>query len=198
MLSVRDTGTGISPEVVHWVFEPFYTGKEYGEGTGLGLFICNAIVMYHGGVIDVHSEQNKGTTFEVYLPRVPVPEVQDSDRGQGRAPHGNETVLLVEDDQDVREVAAGVVRHHGYTVLEAGDGGEALYVVESRNDRQVDLLFTDVVMPLMNGRELATRLRDVLPEFKVLYTSGYTWEAINRMGRADPGGAFLEKPVTPG
>jgi hypothetical protein len=165
--------------VVHRVFEPFYTGKEYGEGTGLGLFICNAIVMDHGGVIDVHSEQNKGTTFEVYLSRVPVSEVQDSDRGQGRASqyrgqgrasHGNETVLLVEDDRDVREVAADVLRHHGYAVLEAGDGDEALYVVESGNDRQVDLLFTDVDMPLMNGRELATRLRDVLPEFKLFYT----------------------------
>jgi hypothetical protein len=126
--------------------------------------------MDHGGVIDVHSEQNKGTTFEVYLSRVPVSEVQDSDRGQGRASHGNETVLLVEDDRDVREVAADVLRHHGYAVLEAGDGDEALYVVESGNDRQVDLLFTDVDMPLMNGRELATRLRDVLPEFKLFYT----------------------------
>jgi signal transduction histidine kinase len=197
MLSVSDTGTGIRPDVVHRVFEAFYTAKADGEGTGLGLFICDGIVTDHGGYIDLRSEPGQGTTFEVYLPRVPSPDGPGADHDDGREPRGNETVLLVEDDQVVRGVAADVLRHHGYTVLEAGDGVEALGVIEDRSDQQVDLLFTDVVMPIMNGRELASRLREVRPEFKVLYTSGYAREAIDRMGRSEPGGAFIEKPFTP-
>ena len=195
-LAVSDTGTGVNPDVEGRVFEPFYTTKKRGEGTGLGLFICHRIVTEHAGHIDVQSEPGRGTTFRVYLPRLWL-ALGPEPGGEGAAPGGGETVLLVEDDQVVRSVAADALRQHGYTVLEAGDGVEALDVAESYGDRRVDLLFTDVVLPLMNGRELASRLRTVLPDFKVLYTSGYTREAIERIGRPEQGSAFIEKPFTP-
>jgi CheY-like chemotaxis protein len=147
-------------------------------------------------MLRVQSKQDEGTAIDVYPAEARLPDSEGTAGSGGSGSYRHETVLLVEDDEVVRDVAADVLRHHGYMVLEAGNGLEALGVVESRADTHVDLLFTDVVMPVMNGRELASRLRDVLPDFKVLYTSGYTWEAIDRMGRSDPSGSFLEKPFT--
>ena len=198
MLVVSDTGTGMPPEVAELVFEPFFTTKGPGKGTGLGMFISYGIVTQNGGNIIVHSEPDSGTRFEVYLPRVPVDSGAGSGNGgPGPAPRCKETVLVVEDDQVVRDVAATILRQEGYTVLEAGDGVEALAVVESDTDTRVDLLLTDVVMPSMNGREVAERLRSLLPDLKILYTSGYAVGAFGQTGDRQVDSSFIEKPFTP-
>jgi PAS domain S-box-containing protein len=197
LLTFGDTGIGMDAETQARIFEPFFTTKEIGKGTGLGLAMVYGIVKQSGGYIWVHSDLGKGTTFKIYLPRTEV-EVDDPSSGRGRAEaqRGTETLLLAEDDDSVRELVRNVLRENGYKVLEASRGEEALQLSELFAGK-IDLLVTDLVMPQMNGRELARRLLNQRPQLKVLYISGYadnaTWNPVG----PDAGGAFLQKPFTP-
>jgi two-component system, cell cycle sensor histidine kinase and response regulator CckA len=197
MLAVSDTGIGMPPEVQARLFEPFFTTKGPGQGTGLGLATCYGIVKQHGGNIWVYSEAGQGTTFKVYLPRTEeaVDEVLRPVE-TATLPRGHETVLVVEDEPAVRELAARVLRTLGYTVLEATNGEDALQVVAAYTG-VIQLLLADVVMPQLGGKVLAARLVELCPDIKVLFMSGYTANAIVHHGRLDEGVAFLQKPFTP-
>ena len=197
MLAVSDTGTGIPHEIQSQIFEPFFTTKEQGKGTGLGLATVYGIVKQSGGYIEVDSEPGRGTTFRVYLPRLDAePAPVDRSARPAAAAGGTETILLVEDEEGVRELARDILRASGYTVLEARNGPEALLLCE-RHQGQLDMLLTDVVMPRMSGRELAERLAPLRPDLSVLYMSGYTDDAVIRHGVLGAGTAFLQKPFTP-
>jgi PAS domain S-box-containing protein len=192
-LVVSDTGAGMPPEVKARIFEPFFTTKGVGRGTGLGLSVVHGIVKQSGGHIEVESEEGAGSTFTIYLPQAqdaPAPRRQDE--GAPRA-HGVETILLVEDEAAVRHLLARGLRSHGFTVLTAGDGVEALRL--ARDHRGViDLLATDVVMPNMSGRDLADSLRRERDGLKVLFMSGYTDDTLLRHGVFEQREAFLQKP----
>jgi len=197
LLSVSDTGVGMDAETQARIFEPFFTTKEHGEGTGLGLSTVYGILRQIDGYIWVDSEPGRGTTFRIYLPRG---EEEDADARQQwfaeAAAHqqGEETILVVEDDETVRRVVRKILRRQGYTVVEAQRGEQALQVC-ARRQEPVHLLLTDVVMPGINGRELAAKLRAVYPEVKVLYMSGYAENIISRAGGV--GAAFIQKPFSP-
>lgn len=199
MFAVSDTGHGMSEEVKAHLFEPFYTTKEKGKGTGLGLSTCYGIIAQNKGYIWVYSEIGSGTTFKIYLPSLDVIP-QGTERPSGtksnELPRGSETVLLVEDEEQVRELAARVLRQQGYTVLQASNGVEALSIASRHADGEIDLLLTDVVMPLIGGRELSIKLRDIHPNVRVIYTSGYTDEAVIRHGMLKPGTDFVQKPYS--
>ena len=197
VLAVSDTGTGIPREIQPHIFEPFFTTKDQGKGTGLGLATVYGIVKQSGGYVQVNSEPGQGTTFLIYLPRLDDATVT-VDRGARpvTAAAGSETILLVEDEEEVRELARDILRANGYTVLEARNGNEALLISE-RHQGPLDLLLTDVVMPRMSGRELAERLAPVRPVVSVLYMSGYTDDAVIQHGVYSSGTAFLQKPFTP-
>ena len=196
MLAVSDSGMGIDPALLPMIFEPFFTTKPSGEGTGLGLATCYGIVRQAGGHIWAYSEPGNGATFKVYLPRaegVPGELVTAPTPGGVR---GHETVLLVEDDATVRAIAVRALRSHGFKVLEAGDGVEALEVARLFAG-EIHILVTDVVMPRMGGKELAARLKEERPKTRVLYASGYTRNAIVHQGVLEAGRNFLQKPYVP-
>ena len=199
MFAVSDTGHGMSEAVKAHLFEPFYTPKEKGKGTGLGLSTCYGIIAQNKGYIWVYSEIGSGTTFKIYLPSSDVMP-QGTERPSGvksnELPRGSETVLLVEDEEQVRVLAARVLRQQGYTVLQASNGVEALSIASRHADGEIDLLLTDVVMPLIGGRELSIKLRDIHPNVRVIYTSGYTDEAVIRHGMLKPGTDFVQKPYS--
>jgi len=197
ILSVRDTGAGMDRETREHIFEPFFTTKGPGKGTGLGLATVYGIVKQSGGYIAVSSEPGRGTSFEVYLPRVPAGDEASLRSPQDlRVKHGSETVLLVEDEDTVRGLARTILEDCGYRVLVATRGAEALRIAESHLG-PIHLMLTDVVMPGMSGSELAERLCPSYPGMRLLYMSGYTDEAILPHGVLEPGGAFLQKPFTP-
>jgi two-component system, cell cycle sensor histidine kinase and response regulator CckA len=197
MLAVSDTGTGMDAQVQQRIFEPFFTTKEAGKGTGLGLATCYGIVKQYGGHIWLYSEVGYGTTFKVYLPRVTVAvDTLQPSAGDAVVPRGTETVLLVEDEPLVREIASHVLREQGYTVVEASNGGEALRVVQEYVGAPIALLVTDVVMPQLGGKAAAEQLAGLYPDIKVLFISGYATDAITRHGRLEPGTNFLSKPFT--
>jgi nitrogen-specific signal transduction histidine kinase/CheY-like chemotaxis protein len=197
MLSVSDTGTGMTEEVKAHMFETFFTTKPLGKGTGLGLATCQTIVQQSGGHIDVDSEVGKGTTFKIYFPRVEQPlDVAARPIPTGPLPHGTETLLIVEDDPSVRHLAAGVLEAQGYTVLRANNGQDALHVAREHKGSPIRLVVTDVIMPLMGGKVMAEWLKTTYPDLKILFTSGYTDDAIVQHGVLEPGVVFLPKPYT--
>ena len=195
MLAVTDTGFGMDASTQAHIFEPFFTTKEPGKGTGLGLATVYGIVKQHGGNIWVYSEPGHGTSFKIYLPRVEMSAAKaEPHRATARALRGSETILVVEDEQDVRSLVVRLLRSMGYWVLEASRADEALMVC-LRHKGPVHLLLTDVVMPQMSGRDLLDRLRPLRPDIRVLFTSGYAEEALHRKV-LESGAAFLQKPFT--
>jgi CheY-like chemotaxis protein len=194
-LTISDTGTGMSPEVQAHIFEPFYTTKEPGKGTGLGLATVFGIVKQSDGLIDVYSEVGVGTRFRILFPAIVDPSAAAA-RRHTPVRGGTETVLLVEDDDGVRRIARLGLEEHGYRVLEATNGREALEAIESRTS-PIDVVVTDVVMPEMSGRELVEHLRRRYAGTKVLFMSGYTDDAVVRHGVVEATDAFLQKPFTP-
>ncbi len=198
MLAVTDTGKGIEKGIIEHIFEPFFTTKELGKGSGLGLSTVYGIVKQHKGFIWVYSEPGIGTTFKVYLPRIEKEVKQDTisydkKRLNGK---GNETILLVEDEGPVRRVAERILTEHGYKVFSADSPDKAIHLFNTHKD-SIDLLFTDIVMPGMNGKELYMRLSREKPDLKVLYMSGYTENVIVRHGVLDSEVNFIQKPFTP-
>jgi CheY-like chemotaxis protein len=193
-IAIADTGCGMTDEVRHRAFEPFFTTKGIGRGTGLGLSVVHGIVKAAGGRIEIQSEAGVGTTFEIYLPAVDAP-ADKIDMPVATSAHGVETILFVDDDQYVRASASRALRSRGYAVVEASDGDAALKLLRDQADG-IDLLVTDVVMPGMDGRQLADAARSAQSSLRVLYTSGYTDDAIVRHGVLQPEVAFLEKPYS--
>jgi two-component system, cell cycle sensor histidine kinase and response regulator CckA len=199
VLSVRDTGTGMSEEVQKRMFDAFFTTKPEGKGTGLGLVTCQTIVRQSGGHIDVSSEVGKGTTFKICFPRIAgsarlktgiIPKI-------GPPRRGTETLLVVEDEPSVRHLAQGVLTAQGYSVLTAPNGQDALRVAREHKGQPIALVVTDVIMPRMGGKVMAEWLKTTFPDLKVLFTSGYTEDAIAHHGVLDPGVEFLPKPYSP-
>jgi nitrogen-specific signal transduction histidine kinase len=198
MLSVSDTGTGMTDEVKARLFEAFFTTKPKGKGTGLGLSTCQTIVQQSGGYIDVYSELGQGTTFKIYFPRVEQPiDAIAALLPSGPLPRGTETLLVVEDDLSLRHLARGVLETQGYHVLVAPNGQEALRVARDHQGSPIRLVLSDVIMPQMGGREMAEHLKTTNPELKVLFTSGYTDDTISHHGVLEAGVEFLAKPYTP-
>jgi two-component system cell cycle sensor histidine kinase/response regulator CckA len=195
MLSVSDTGVGMTREVKERVFEPFFTTKETGKGTGLGLSTVYGIVKQSEGNIWVYSEPGKGTAFKIYLPRVDEPIEVFKEKLVKDLPRGSETVLVVEDEEEVRNLAAQILQRQGYKVLEAPQGGDALLICE-QHPNPIHLMLTDVVMPGMSGHQLAKRLKSLQPEMNVLYMSGYTDNAIVQHGIPGEGVNYIQKPFT--
>ncbi|MBK8169427.1 MAG: response regulator [Sandaracinaceae bacterium] len=196
-LSVSDTGIGMDSSMRLRIFEPFFTTKEIGKGSGLGLATAFAIVRQHQGSIQVTSEPGHGTTVQLYLPRLSSPSAAPSLAVNATSAHvASETILLVEDDQALRVALASALEAEGYRVLVGANGADAIERFAAHVD-EVDLLLTDVVMPRMNGRELATRLLTMRPSLRVLYMSGHTDDAALRQGVLHEGVAFLQKPITP-
>jgi CheY-like chemotaxis protein len=197
MLAISDTGVGMDYETQLRIFEPFFTTKG-SKGTGLGLSTVYGIVKQSGGFIFVDSQPQRGTVLRAYFPRVDGREdaaaAQDS-LGLPRAEHGQETILLVEDETNLRRLARQYLETQGYKILEAEDGAAALQIVDGYNGA-IDLLLTDVIMPGMNGRELAARVTNLLPDVRVLYMSGYTENAVGQDGTLDAGINLLQKPFS--
>ncbi len=195
MVSITDTGIGMSPEVLERAFDPFYTTKGSGKGTGLGLSQVYGYVKQSRGHIKIYSEIDRGTTVKIYLPRHLGSGVARPAPATKPIPQGSveDTILVVEDDRNVREMTAESLRELGYSVLQAADGPEALNLLE--NER-VDLIFTDIVMPQMNGRQLADAVTEKWPDIRILYTTGYTRNAIVHNGVLDHGVSLLAKPFS--
>jgi len=197
MLAVSDTGVGMDRQTIAHIFEPFYTTKESGRGTGLGLSTVYGIVKQSGGYIWVYSEPGKGSTFKVYLPRVDGrSEEPVAEQSRASTKRGAETILLVEDEEAVRDLIQTVLVEHGYDVIPARDPRHAEQLASSYA-REIHLLLTDVVMPGTSGRELATRITPLRPGIRVLFMSGYTENVITTGGMLEQGLAFLQKPFSP-
>jgi two-component system cell cycle sensor histidine kinase/response regulator CckA len=202
VISVSDTGCGMPAEVMSRVFEPFFTTKPVGKGTGLGLSVVHGIVKQAAGHIDVESQPGQGSTFRIHFPVVdplsvvdpPLRMPPEPDAGQVRG--GRETILLVEDDEGVSRLMSHILRSHGYETLVARNGKHALQIAENHREK-IDLVLTDVVMPHMSGRELATKLLARSPQTRILYMSGHMEDAILRQGLVQGKVSFVQKPVAP-
>ena len=198
MLSVSDTGVGMTDEVKAHIFEAFFTTKPLGKGTGLGLATCQTIVQQCHGHIEVQSELGQGTTFKIYFPHVEQPLDVAARPGQtGPLPPGTETLLVVEDDPSLRHLACGVLEAQGYEVLTAANGQDALRVAREHKGSPIRLVITDVIMPLMGGKMMAEWLQTTYSDLKILFTSGYTDDALAQHGVLENGVEFLSKPYTP-
>jgi len=194
MLAVSDTGTGMDSETLSHIFEPFFTTKETGKGTGLGLSMVYGIIKQSDGYIMAYSEPGRGTTFKIYFPRTqesvsPVHKVNDE------IPSGTETVMVVEDEAALRELTRALLEDAGYTVLESSGAEDALETAKDMQ-RKIDLLLTDIVMPRLDGRELANQMVSLRPDLKVLYMSGYTDDIIVHRGVLTQGAVLVQKPFT--
>jgi CheY-like chemotaxis protein len=196
LLAVSDTGTGMDAETQAHIFEPFFTTKEQGKGTGLGLATTYGVIKQSGGFIWVYSELSKGTTFKIYLPRVDEPAASiPTVHIPASLARGTETVLLSEDEQDVREITREFLESAGYKVLEA-PGGEAALQVAAAHSGPIDLLITDMVMPGMSGQELARKMRALRDGIRVVYMSGYSEHAAGEAAKCDAAGVVLTKPFS--
>jgi nitrogen-specific signal transduction histidine kinase len=197
MVAISDSGSGMSQETKAHIFEPFFTTKGMGKGTGLGLATVYGIVKQSGGHIEVHTALGQGTTFKIYLPLVEDKASSGMSLHSSKiAPHGTETILLVEDEDAVRAITKLALQSLDYTILEAKNGEEAVRISE-RHTEPIHLLITDVVMPVMGGRQVAERMAACKQGIKVLYLSGYTDDAVLRHGILQADVAFLQKPFTP-
>lgn len=196
VIGVTDTGCGMDDETKGQVFEPFFTTKNVGEGTGLGLSTCYGIVSQAGGYISIETALNEGTKFEILLPATTETARLASEAPASTQLRGRETILVVEDEEQLRRLASRVLRSFGYTVLEAENGREALSLAQTSSKRP-DLLLTDVVMPVMGGKDLAEKLVGMFPQLRVLFMSGYTADAIANRGVLELGTHLLDKPFTP-
>jgi two-component system, cell cycle sensor histidine kinase and response regulator CckA len=198
MLAVSDTGCGMEPHVQGRIFEPFFTTKAIGHGSGLGLSTVYGIVKQSGGYVWAYSEPDQGSVFKVYLPEARAsrtPDLITEPASQGSL-GGSETVLVIEDEEIVRSLAVRGLRDHGYTVLEATNGAEALRYIQ-QHPGTIDLVICDVVMPEMGGRELGRNIGLFDPDLPILYISGYTGDDVVQRGLLDPGAPFQQKPFTP-
>ena len=193
LLIVHDTGHGMDEETKARIFEPFFTTKQAGQGTGLGLSLVYGVVKQSGGYVVVESEPEKGTTFQIYLPRVHGTTEESTKHVPLATPKGTETILVVEDDESIRHLVTGFLRSHGYHVLTAADGDEAIRTVQSHGPG-IDLLLSDVVMPKLGGRELAQELRKALPGLKVIFVSGFAGDP-DRQAGLEPA-RFVQKPFS--
>lgn len=199
LLTISDTGTGMAKEVLKHIFEPYFTTKEKGKGTGLGLATCYGIIKQAEGQISVYSEVGHGTTFKIYLPRMEAGQSVEEETSPKRKDPGicaTKTILVVEDDSMVRRLVVTCLKSCGYTLLVAHSSEEAIRVMTADNPPKADLLLTDVVMPKMNGKELADALKTVAPEMRVVFMSGYTKNAIVHNGSLAHGVAFIQKPFS--
>jgi CheY-like chemotaxis protein len=197
VLAVGDTGSGMDPEAVRQLFEPFFTMKEQGRGRGLGLATIHGIVNQHGGYVSVESDAGTGTTFRVHLPRAEeAPEQVGEPEGRVEEVRGEETVLIVEDQRKVRDLVRDILEEQGYRVIAAEDVEDAQRIARDFG-AAIDLLLTDAVMPRMNGQELYARIARERPDIRVLYMSGYPEDAIGDRGILDSGIRFVRKPFSP-
>jgi CheY-like chemotaxis protein len=197
MLAVSDTGCGMAPDLQARIFEPFFTTKPIGQGTGLGLSTVYGIVKQSGGFVWVYSEPGEGSVFKVYLPEARAAQPVESTPVLAMVPRGgSETVLVIEDEDVVRHLASRGLRDHGYTVVEARTGSEALQYIQ-QHPGTIHLVVSDVVMPEMGGRELGQNLALFDPDLPILYMSGYTGDDVVQRGLLDPGAPFQQKPFTP-
>jgi CheY-like chemotaxis protein len=197
LLAVGDTGVGMNYQTRQNIFEPFFTTKERGRGTGLGLSTVYGIVKQNGGYIDVQSEPGKGANFSIYLPRIDEhPGIREGDESGSKRVRGSETILVVEDHEGVRGLIVGTLELCGFRILQAGEGRSALRLAKQYVGT-IDLLLTDVIMPGMNGKEVADQLKAARPGLKVLFMSGYSGELIAHRGVLDAGVDYLPKPFTP-
>jgi CheY-like chemotaxis protein len=196
-ISVTDNGAGMAPEIVARAFEPFFTNKQAGQGTGLGLSQVYGFVKQTGGHVKIYSELRHGTTVKMYLPRAQAAAVtgeQEPKEATMPPARGQETILVVEDDEDVRAFIVETLRELNYTVLEAGDTPSALKILDNQAD--VDLMLTDVILPGANGRDLARTAAGVRPNLEVLFMTGYSRNAIVHSGRLDQGVQLIQKPFS--
>jgi PAS domain S-box-containing protein len=196
MIAVSDSGVGMSEKTRQRVFEPFFTTKEVGKGTGLGLAIVYGIVKQHNGFVNVYSELGQGSTFKVYLPLIRSAYGEEKEPSLAPPVGGTETILIAEDDTEVRKLTKNVLEEFGYTVIEAIDGEDAISKF-LKHKRKVDLVMLDVVMPRKNGKEVYQYVRKIRPDIKSLFTSGYTADVIHEKGVLDEGLNFVSKPVAP-
>ena len=197
VVSVTDTGMGMSEETRRRIFEPFFTTKETGRGTGLGLAIVYGVVKQHGGYIDVYSEQGKGTAFRIYLPLSRSEAKEEKKEETGRDPSGGtETILVAEDDEAIRRLSGSVLKEFGYSVILVEDGEDAVAKFREHMQR-IDLVMLDMIMPKKNGREAYGEIKKIKPDIKVLFASGYAADIIQGKGIAEEGLDFIMKPVSP-
>jgi signal transduction histidine kinase/CheY-like chemotaxis protein len=194
-LSISDTGNGMSLEEQERIFEPFYTTKEIGKGTGLGLATIYGIVKQHNGFIYTKSQINKGTTFDIYLPIAYSKSTILEEEDQYSINNRSETILVVEDESSIRKLIYMILKPLGFNILEAVDGVEALEISE-KHEGKIDVVLTDVIMPRMNGQEMAEKLQQSRPSSKVIFMSGYTDDVIAEHGVLEPGIDFIQKPIT--
>ncbi len=198
VLTVTDTGTGMSGEIKEHIFEPFFTTKKEGEGTGLGLATVHAIVQQNHGVISVRSQVGKGTSFDIYLPSVNAQAaIWYEAEKSGVLPRGKETILIIEDEDRLRDFEARVLCEQGYQVLQASNGAEAMRVLVEQASRSIDLVLTDVIMPQMSGKEVAGKIRAIYPDMKIIFASGYTYDLKFQSDEMESGMTFLKKPFSP-
>jgi CheY-like chemotaxis protein len=196
LISVKDTGTGIDEKTKERIFEPFYTTKEVGKGTGLGLSIVYGIIKQHNGYIDMDTEIGKGTEFKIYLPVIESGIEEKNPAAITILPSGTETILLAEDNGEVRELTKNILQKFGYKVLEAVDGEDAIKKFVEDKDG-IQLLIFDVIMPKKNGKEAYEEIRKVRPDIKALFTSGYTGDIIQRKSIPEGAFNFIPKPISP-
>jgi CheY-like chemotaxis protein len=195
-ISFYDTGKGMNKETEERIFEPFFTTKEVGKGTGLGLSMVYGIIQQHDGYINVYSEPNKGTTFEIYIPLIKSTLEEGHEVTLTTMKRGTETVLVAEDDAQVRDLIREVLAGFGYTVLEAHDGESALRLFSEHKD-QIHILILDVVMPKKNGKQIYDDIKKTQPNIKCLFTSGYDANIIHKKGILEENLPFLSKPISP-